>query len=948
MDWQNIWSWLADQQNREILKFIGGGLAGIVVAGWALYQYFHPRPPPEAPKLPDSNRRTQNLATAGMPVEPALPPIVANNTPIVPVDVAALRTAYLQAMVGEWSTLPLEVLDPKASAVDTAARRLTLEQVYISLDTTTQRPEKLKRKKEAWEQEPPLSAVEVLCHADRQHLVLLGQPGSGKSTFGRYLCLTLAQALLNPGTMKLAEQIPGWTGPAMLPVFVPLRQFAESLVKSSSTSLALSLTDFIRRWVDEREHNFGGLLLQVLRDQEGLVIFDGLDEVAGELRLRVKQALLDFAARHDRCRILLTCRVHSYRQDRAWQLPWEDHTLAEFSPDKIGEFIEAWYNALARLNPQSPIDYGGKKRTLKLALERTDPRRLWELAGTPLLLTIMAIVHTYKELPDSRVGVYRECVDLLLMRWQGARVGNVQRPPLLDALLPHGVTVQKLYQGLREMAYEAHKSGDQARGSGGRALVSDVIVMGAMNKWLGEEGAKVFLDYCRHANGLLLTERVVEREEGITEALYVFPHLSFEEYLAALYLLQQPAAGMEEAVERTGDAAWWDVIRFYGEYLCHDEQGANRYQAKELVEKLCPAQVPLEDQGWRRVRLAGALLPGWKREVPKEDHDDKLQERVVSRLVDLLQTPSALRQDQPARASAGCDLAILGDPRPGVVRPGVDGLPDFQWIRIPGTATVRESRRFPNFTGLRLGKGAKPDPEAQHNENWPALVEPLELQEFELTVYPVTVAQFRPFIEQGGHREDRYWSKTGLEYRGEAPWHWDDPTWTLANHPVIGVSWYEAEAYCNWLNERLPPDQAVRLPTEAEWEWAARGPEGRRYPWGDEWESWRCNSSESGINRTSVVGCFPGSAENYWWKAILPDSGAVHDLAGNVWEWTASEYAEDYSGANQSVLNTNSGSPCVLRGGSWFSGPGGLRGAARHRLYPHSWSGDLGFRLART
>jgi formylglycine-generating enzyme required for sulfatase activity len=139
---------------------------------------------------------------------------------------------------------------------------------------------------------------------------------------------------------------------------------------------------------------------------------------------------------------------------------------------------------------------------------------------------------------------------------------------------------------------------------------------------------------------------------------------------------------------------------------------------------------------------------------------------------------------------------------------------------------------------------------------------------------------------------------------------------------------------------------------EAEWEWAARGPEGRRYPWGDTWESGRCNSNESGIDRTSAVGCFPSGAAA-WWRVMGPDSEVVHDLAGNVWEWTASEYGEssqDYAKAHQSVLNTNhpENSPRVLRGGSWYFEPYGLRSAARFRFYPQGRSSSRGFRLART
>ena len=166
-------------------------------------------------------------------------------------------------MAREWRTLPLEVLDP--SAADAAARRLTLEQVYISLDTTTPRPESLKRNQEAGEREGPLSAVEALLQAERRRLVLLGQPGSGKSTFGRYLCLTLADALLNPGAVRLAEQLPGWTGPALMPVFLPLRQFAAGLTAATGTGTVGQVQAFIfTAWTNVKL--YGGLVRRCCRN----------------------------------------------------------------------------------------------------------------------------------------------------------------------------------------------------------------------------------------------------------------------------------------------------------------------------------------------------------------------------------------------------------------------------------------------------------------------------------------------------------------------------------------------------------------------------------------------------------------------------------------------------------------------------------------------------------
>lgn len=844
------------------------------------------------------------------------------HVPSEPCSPQSQREAYLRSMRVEWCSLPLEVLDPNAS--DPNAHRLTLEKVYVSLDTATPRPDKLKQNTPEERRDKPLSAVESLLLSENRRMVLLGQPGSGKSTFARYLCLALADVLLNPGS-DLAGRLADWQGPALMPVLVSLRRFAADGKQPGSSS---RLASFIHTQLDQYENlrGFGKLLLTELKESGGVVVFDGLDEVAADCRIPVKQSLIEFANEYPRCLILATCRVYSYRQEASWRLPWEDHTLAEFDPAKIRQFIDSWYGALAALNPSGSVDYlgkGGKAETLKGIFDPDDPRGLLDLAGTPLLLTVMAIVHAHKELPGSRVGVYRECVNILLLRWQGAREGAMKGKPLLDALSRYGVTDQKLQKGLHEVAYQAHHSGESRRGSGNRALVSEEIIRGYMHKWLekdgNSEGLEEFIRYCRHANGLLLTERVeVDQDEGVSKAWYVFPHLTFQEYLAAMHWVDQFTAqddlknGLKQAVERAGDPAWWEVSRFLGEHFCHDEYSSNQIFAKALLEKLCPVAHPKDDAAWRRVWLAGALLPGWRKETPQEDQDDSLIQRINGRLVELLNAEPPLRDDMPARAAVGRVLAAVGDPRPGVdiqnlptregrERAENDGLPHVLWMPIPGTAKVKASGLFPQFTGLRLGTGAKPDPQAFSNEKWPAGKEPLEISDFELAAYPVTVAQFRPFVEHGAYQQDRYWSEQGKLHRDRQKWnaprYWDDRAWTVANHPVVGVSWYEAEAYCNWLNAHSPAGQSVRLPTEAEWEWAARGPEGLIYPWDDEWQVWRCNGESSGIGRTSAVGCFPGGAAT-WWKRMDATAARVYDLSGNVWEWTGSKYSDDYAMAN--------------------------------------------------
>jgi len=199
------------------------------------------------------------------------------------------------------------------------------------------------------------------------------------------------------------------------------------------------------------------------------------------------------------------------------------------------------------------------------------------------------------------------------------------------------------------------------------------------------------------------------------------------------------------------------------------------------------------------------------------------------------------------------------------------------------------------------------------------------LEEYWIGKYPVTNAQYAIFVEATGRRPPEHWE-------GELPPEGKE------NHPVVNVSWWDALVYCRWLAEMT--DKPYRLPTEAQWEKAARGTNGRVYPWGNKWSSQKCNTMEGHKRDTTPVGAYSPAGDS-------PHGCA--DMAGNVLEWMADWYGEDYyarSSASQNPYGPASGAVKVLRGGSWSANRRGARCASRLYGNRKATRPQVGFRCA--
>ncbi|MCP4108782.1 MAG: SUMF1/EgtB/PvdO family nonheme iron enzyme [Desulfobacteraceae bacterium] len=525
----------------------------------------------------------------------------------------------------------------------------------------------------------------------------------------------------------------------------------------------------------------------------------------------------------------------------------------------------------------------------------------------PLLLTVMTLVHTHEGgLPDARALLYEETADIFLWRWEKVKTVEDKSVPRLKELLEKaGRAEVDLKRLLWRLAYEVHeKTGEHSE------------VLADINEWelekaLADLHPKKSKDWAdrviktiKMRAGLLL-----EREPEV----YSFPHRTFQEYFAGAHLsIQTDFAKKACSLIEKGNF-WREAVLLAVGRLIYLSGDSDKPLA--LTGELCPSDTGDNDTAWRKIWMAGEVLIeiGINR-VNDSNLGRDLSGRVKQKITDLLRKG---RLKPKERVDAGNVLGRLGDPR---FKPDLFYLPDGKdlgFVKIPAGSFLMGTEK--KDADKLIAEGL-PDV-------WVNLEQPqhkVVLSEYAINHYPVTVAQFRVFVQDSGYETDGRW-KNGQD-----------------NHPVVYVSWNDAVAYCTWLTEKLRQkgyNWQIKLPSEAQWEKAARGTDRRIYLWGNEPDPDKANCTDTGIGETSPVGCFPKGKSPY----------GILDMSGNVWEWCQDRFDDGYyaDSPSDNPVGSGSGSDRVNRGGSWISRVASCRAALRIRFDPSFRYNHLGFRLLR-
>lgn len=735
--------------------------------------------------------------------------------------------------------------------------------------------------------------------------VILGDPGKGKSTLFRFFALKLMEQYYSEENVFVDCTISDkFYLTKYVPVFIEMKDIVswykdEELKQFDSKSMLKYLNKrYVPGW---RKELFNDNIFM----HNCVYIFDGLDEVEFNLENRnIVISLIQFVQQilKNQCKLLISCRKRDFSD---WDLSAINiYYLRSMNDYVASQLIRQVFRTKLKAIPST-----------KLLDELHEVGMDVDLIGNPLFLSLIAQLYleNQKNFPSTKSRILRESILLLLKR---------KPAEILEKFSLHD-GVEELYPALENIAFEMQRSAEIPS-----FRISSKDLTGIVCNTIGYCTRDELYNFLASTTGLI---------SNVGENLYEFSHRRFQEYLCASYLFNQKSAIEAASMIKSGllskKRIWSEVAIWYLEMMCDYDS------TERIVITLKQLTVDNKD-GWVSWYI-GKIIESKNYQLVDENSHlftkndiEQLRELFLSAFLDVDSLPMC------ERAFCGKILGYLGDPRHGVSL-NAEGMPDIAWChmkaglyKIGVSDEVQKKVKDQVYGNNKWGIKMVFSREIPQSE--------IQLNEFYISKYPVTVAQFRAFLDS----DDGYfcfdswnWSSASSEWyrlnvEGKTVHQIKCQTGKLnaPNFPITNVSWIEAVAFCNWLSRRT--GETYRLPTEGEWEAAARSSR-TVFTWGDEFESQKCNSSFSGIGDIVPVGMFSAFVED-----DIPS-----EMNGNVWDWCYSVYpawdskVEDLSvysenknivglcNYNRLTLNTM----CSVRGGSYINTPMFLMSSFRGR-----------------
>jgi formylglycine-generating enzyme required for sulfatase activity/energy-coupling factor transporter ATP-binding protein EcfA2 len=608
-----------------------------------------------------------------------------------------------------------------------------------------------------------------------------------------------------------------------------------------------------------------------LQHNRALFMFDGLDEIPKGIRDDLVELIADFQFENKGNRFLITGRPQGIAGRPNERFGKYRCEIEYLDDQKINEFIRKWFRAVSG-KATGLADIVAEDMISDIVFHE----HVSVFTQNPLLLAAVCVLYLVgKRIPEQRADLYDRIVENLLWR----RFHDPAKPD----------KVNEIREFLMLLAFEMQNKNLKTFEVGDGLDVLKKISVQRDDEQANEYQRRIHRMFDEIESNCGLFNRLSGGE-------IEFTHLTFQEFMAAKQIVYMDL-DYNEFLEND----WWaETILLYIGLLSLEM----RKRSNDVVEEILKAKQ--EDANIkRRLWLLGSKA---LRDFQPSKRDDKVVSLARDKLYELIESNASIEE----RFEAGEIVGTLGDPR----------------IKADNMVLVKEGKFM---------RGSREDDADAYDDEKPQ--REIYLDDFMVGKYPVTNEEFKEFLDDGGYDKKEFWTREGWRWREEneisEPAYLHDRKWNGLNFPVVGISWFEAEAYANWLSERT--GHQYRLPTEAEWEKAARRTDGFKYPWGEDFDKNLCNSFKSELLRTSPVGIFPKGKSPY----------GCFDMVGNVWEWCSDRYDDKYyaNSPDGNPRGPSDGSLRVIRGCSWHYNAKDCRSAYRNHLDPRIRNNHHGFRL---